>query len=129
MHEMSLISNVLDMVLARCTDTDVARISKVKIVVGEARDVVDELAVGLFEHLARGTIAETAVLEIVRVPLTVRCNRCGFVYPISVHRESTWTCPSCQATKDYHLCTGMEFMVHSIEVEDHRQAAVERIPA
>ena len=115
MHEMSLVHNVLDIVLGECEEKGVAAVKSVYLTIGEGRDIVVPLFEGLFQHLARGTVAADAQVVIRRVPLTVRCA-CGHVFPIDMHDERTWTCDACGQKQRYRIHSGMEFMVSGLEV-------------
>lgn len=123
MHEMSLIRPVVEMVLEQCEGRDVRAVTSVHLTIGDAHDVVADLIPGLFRYLAAGTVAENAEVVIRHVPITVRCNRCGEVFPINVYREETWECPRCGARQDYTLFSGREFEIDSIRVEVGRPAA------
>lgn len=117
MHEMALMHDVLKVVLEACEGKPVRAVRKVHLTIGEMRDVVDEYVPGLFRHLARGTIAENAEVTIHHTPLRMQCNRCHNLFGIDVFDESTWVCPHCGARKDYHLFSGGEFRIDSIETE------------
>ena len=116
MHEMSLIRPVVDMVLQECADKDIAEVRAVHLTVGNLRDVIEDYMEGLFQHLARGTVAEHARLVITRVPAVVICNVCGTPFPIDTHDRTTWECPHCKAYQNYRLYSGNEFRVDAIEV-------------
>lgn len=115
MHEMSLTRNVLDVVLDEANAAGATRVQAVRVTIGDLRDIVEELFEGLFSHLARGTIAEGAELEIVRIPVTVRCRKCSRVYHLNVRDKDTFECPSC-GLLDYGLNSGMEFFVSGIDI-------------
>ena len=123
MHEMALVRKVVDLVLETCEGQDVERVRSVHLYIGDLYDVVDDFVPGLFQHLARGTVAEGAQIAITHVPATVICNHCGFVFPLDTRDETTWECPQCAAKRDYHLYTGREFLIDSIEVEGRTQIA------
>lgn len=114
---MSLIRPVVETVLAQCEGRGVQAVKTVHLTIGEMHDVVEEYVPGLFRFLARGTVAENAEVVIRRVPLTVRCNRCGAIFRIDVRDEATWVCDGCGARQDYHLYSGREFLIDRIEVE------------
>ncbi|MCD7819752.1 MAG: hydrogenase maturation nickel metallochaperone HypA [Lachnospiraceae bacterium] len=116
MHEMALVRKVVDIVIEKAEAAGASEVRAVHLVIGEARDIVEDYFEGLFQYLARGTIAENAEMVIYRVPYTVRCNQCGFIFPINVFDEKTWVCPACQARRDYKLNSGMEFSIKNIEV-------------
>lgn len=122
MHEMAYVRNVVDLVNDYAAREDVEEVSAVYLTIGMSRDIVEDYFQGLFQFLARGTVAEHAEIIMRRIPFTVRCNRCGFVFPLNVHDEKTWTCPSCKAEHDYQLNSGMEFSVDRIEVRAKKSA-------
>ena len=115
MHEMALTRNVVDIVVAEAQKSHATEVRAVHLTIGYARDIVEDIFEKMFAWMARGTVAEHAELVITRVPLTVRCNRCGMVYHIDTFDEGTWPCPSCKV-RDYHLNSGMEFFISDIEV-------------
>ncbi|WP_080797295.1 hydrogenase maturation nickel metallochaperone HypA/HybF [Arabiibacter massiliensis] len=124
MHEMSLVRNVMDIVLERAEAAGASRVVAVHVLVGEGRDVVNELFEGLFRFLARGTIAEDAELVLVEMPYMVRCNRCGAPFHLNVMDEGTWTCPRCEAARDYALVSGMELTISELEIEVEEREAL-----
>ena len=115
MHEMSLTHDVVDTVLTQATVAEAERVVAVHLKVGEIHDIVDDLFVKCFAFLARDTIAEGAKVEIERIPLTVKCQACETVFPLSTRDPSTWSCPTCDR-RDYRVFTGTEFSVDNIEV-------------
>lgn len=126
MHEMALVRSVVDIVLEQAELSGAAQITGVYLTIGEGRDVVLPLMEGLFQHLARGTVAEHAKLVVKTTPLTVKCNRCGCIFPINVFESRTWACPDCGIKKDYALNSGMEFVVDRIEAMGHRTPFVSK---
>ena len=116
MHEMAYVRNVVDVVHEYAARGNIGNVTAVHLTIGAGRDIVEELFEGLFQFLARDTAAEHASVVIHRTPFTVRCNRCGSVFPLGVRDDRTWVCPSCGAVRDYRLNTGMEFSVDRIEV-------------
>lgn len=123
MHEMSLIRPVVDLVLKECGERGVTKANAVHLTVGSLRDVIEDYMQGLFQYLARGTVAENAKLVITRVPAVVICNQCGTPFPISTRDKESWTCPQCGAYHDYRLYRGNEFRVDCIEAEGPTEGA------
>lgn len=115
MHEMALARDVLNTVVGAAQNSGAREVRTVHMTIGSGRDIVNDLFEGLFQHLARGTVAEKAELAVTRVPIRVRCKRCGEVYPFNVYDAKTWDCPAC-SQKDYALYSGMEFRIDRIEV-------------
>lgn len=116
MHEMSLVRPIVNMVLEECEGKNVRAVTSVHLTIGEGHDVIVDTIPGLFQFLARGTVAEHAEVVIERVPLRAQCNRCGEVFPINVYHSETWVCPAC-GQRDYRLYSGREFCIDSIRVE------------
>lgn len=116
MHEMALVHNVVETVLDQAGKVGAREVGSVHLTIGEGRDVVEDYMQGLFAFLSRGTVAERAQLVIKRVPYTVRCTRCGTVFPLNVRDASTWVCPHCAAERQYRLHSGMEFTIDRIQV-------------
>lgn len=116
MHEMAIVRDVVDVVLAKAREERATSVVTVYLTVGDAHDIVVEYFQGLFRHLARGTVAENAEMVISSTPLMVECNRCGAVYHIDFRNSGTWPCPAC-GQKDYRVCSGMEFSIDGMEVE------------
>lgn len=59
MHEMSILSSVMDVVLKYAQENNARKVVSVTLVVGELRDVVDELMESCFQFLCRNTIVKT----------------------------------------------------------------------
>ncbi len=116
MHETGVCRSIVDTVERYALMGHAKKVKSVDIVLGEVHDIVPEILVGAFEWMCRDTVAEGAVMNIERVPFTVKCAQCGEVFRLDSHDESTWVCPTCHA-RDYHLHTGREFQIKSIEVE------------
>ena len=117
MHEMALMEQVVDIVLEEAQRQGAARVVAVHLTFGELADVIVDMVPGLFEFLARGTAAEGAEVAIERTPAYVQCRKCNEAWRIDVRDEATWTCPRCGGYKKYHLISGREFRIDSIEVE------------
>ena len=66
MHEMSILTNEVDTVLVYAAENNASWVIEVSLVVGDLRDVVDELMESCFQFLSRGTIAEGLALSWLR---------------------------------------------------------------
>ncbi|WP_080802157.1 hydrogenase maturation nickel metallochaperone HypA/HybF [Arabiibacter massiliensis] len=123
MHEMALVRSVVDIVVERAEAAGVDSVDAVYLTIGYGRDIVEDYFDGLFAFLARGTVAEHAELVIERVPVTARCNGCGFVFPLDVFDRSTWAYPSCHAERNYQIVSGREFYISHIDVTTSKELA------
>ncbi len=115
MHEMAILSNVMDVVLKHAQENNAAKVLEVNLVVGELRDVVDELMESCFQFLARDTIAAEAKLSMEKVPLRAQCQDCMLVFKADVHDPASLVCPDCSSTK-LGIYTGKEFYIKNIEI-------------
>ncbi len=118
MHEMALVREVVGMTVEEAERQHASSVKAIYLRIGKGRDIVVDLFSGLFDHLAKGTVAEGADLVYERVPLITRCNDCGKLYRLDIRDESTWPCPVCHSM-DYSLYSGMEFQIDRIEVADN----------
>lgn len=79
MHELGIMSSVLEQTLQYAEENDVSKIRKITLEVGEYSGLIPELAQKYFSYISRGTIAEHASIEITEVPLTMKCCACGHI--------------------------------------------------
>ncbi len=124
MHEMAYVHNVVDIVLEHAEKAGATEVRMVHMSIGSGRDIVEAYFDKLFRYLARGTVAENAEFAITWIPVTARCNSCGFVFPLDMRRRETWACPACKAERDYAINSGMEFSISHIDIAvDERGAS------
>lgn len=111
MHEVSLIRALLDMVVKSAADNGITRVSRVKLVVGEAHGALPDALQFAFEVLTGETVCAGAVLEVDRRPLLFRCAACGLEFsPAGLSRR----CPGC-GNGDTALLGGRELYVDYYE--------------
>lgn len=115
MHELGIMANVLDVALECAVQNDVKKIRAVNLEIGELSDIVPKIAQDFFGFIARGTIAENASLNIVKIPARIRCRDCGEEDDLDVDHPS-FTCIEC-GSKSLQLISGREYRIESIEVE------------
>ena len=123
MHESALCTEIVDIVLEEAKRADAISVDEVELVVGEARDIVEELFTGFFGFLVRGTIAQDARLVFRRVPVAAQCGSCNEVFPIDLRSCGTQraACPQC-GSDNYDVRTGFELFVASIDVVTKEEA-------
>lgn len=113
MHEMAITQSVLNIVLDAARQAGAEKVTAIRIKMGEYSDVVPVVLKEYFAVAARGTAAEGAVLELERLPVTMRCRACRWQGVVDKRRIC---CGECGGT-DLTLLTGREFYVESIEAE------------
>lgn len=112
---MSIVSQVVDAVVEHAERHGAERVVGVELVVGDLHDVVDELMESCFQFLARDTVAKGARLTLRKVPVRMRCEDCGLVYPANLARKETLVCPEC-GSGSFGIFSGNEFAIQSIEI-------------
>ena len=112
MHELSIMSNLLDTAVATAQGAPV-RLLRVR--VGPLSGVVIEALRFAFEALSPGTPAEGGQLDIEETAPVFHCPHCGSDYTTPV---GFYECPSCGSTEG-ELRGGNELELVSIEVPDY----------
>ena len=113
MHELSLVASMFETLVDQARVHGARRITGVTVQVGALAGVVPELLETAFEAYQKGTIAEGAVLTVVKPPFTVRCRSCGNE---TVRDDFVRACPACSAT-DLEIVHGLELVLEKIEME------------
>jgi len=91
-HELGIASEILDVALSEAARHAAEKVTSIRLRVGVLRAIEPGNLSFLFEHLARGTLAEGALLEIVEEPVRVECGACG----VSEVSSIAWECPRCK---------------------------------
>lgn len=123
MHEMALVRNIMEVVVDEAEAAGAAEVTAVHVVVGEGRDIVENLFESLFQFLARGTVAEKAHIIIEKTPYKVRCNVCGEEFTLSLKDRLSQVCVGCGAEANYKLISGNELYIDKIEAIPKKTSA------
>ena len=113
MHELSITQSILDISLKAAREQHASRIRIIRLKLGAFSGVVPECVQMYLDVLAKGTIAEGAVIEAERLPLRVQCRDCGAIGEIDRRHIA---CPVCGSI-NLHRLSGREFLVGSLEVD------------
>ena len=82
--------------------------------IGGARTVNPELMAFIFSAVSKDTPAEGALLSVMLLPVTVKCNSCG---KISTREDADITCPIC-SSRDVQIISGLELNIEALEVDN-----------
>jgi len=134
MHELSITRSLLDQALAEAEKHGAKRISRIRLLLGESGGVVPDCVQFYFDEMKKGTTAAEAELEFTRVPLRIRCPKCGAEWgprpssraprPSSPSLDHWTTGPldhifqgmcTCNAGGD--IISGQELVIESIDVD------------
>ena len=111
MHEAAVVAGLLEILDRKAEEAKIARITKVRVVVGRLRGLDPRQLVAIFEPMAEGRRAEGAEVEIVDVIPRLRCRACDTEFD-----AAGWvvTCPTCGA-EDGEVIAGRELHVESFD--------------
>lgn len=113
MHELSITQSMLDIVLQQAEKSQVKKVTKINLVIGEMTGVVSDSVQFYLDLLTKGTVAEGASVSFTLVPAKAKCRNCRQTFEL---KEFDWTCPNCQGNI-IDVISGKELFVDSIEVE------------
>lgn len=114
MHELGIMTGVLDSAKEAARDAGAQRLLKVTLSVGEMTEAVETALVFAFEALTEGdSFTEGAELEVNMVRPKSRCLECGTEFE---HDRFNLFCPQCDSFVT-ELIAGRELQIDSIEVD------------
>jgi hydrogenase nickel incorporation protein HypA/HybF len=114
MHELSITEQLLSLALRHAKAAGASRVTALNLVIGEFASVVDESLQFYWDFVAKGTIAENAVLHFERVPGMFRCSDCEHRFGMA---DFEGKCPNCGGSHTA-VVDGMQFSLASIEIEE-----------
>lgn len=102
MHEVSVVSGVVDAILSELSGHEVDRVEEVRLAVGKLTFLGHEQLRFAFEILTKDTMLEGAKLEIEEEEVRVRCSACHYEGRIDYVEDDSFhfsipilRCPSC----------------------------------
>ncbi len=110
---MSLAEGVLQLVEDTARREQACRVKLVVLEIGRMSSVQPEALRFCFDAVTRGSIADSATLEIVDVPGSGWCMPCGATVPM---QERYGACPTC-GSHQVQPTGGTEMRVKEIEIE------------
>ena len=113
MHELSLVAGLFDTLEETAREHRARRITLVRLKVGKLAGVVPDLLVSAFDAYKKGTVAGGSTLEVVEVPVRLRCRDCG---GDRLDAEGDFSCLGCGG-RNVEITEGRELVVEMIELE------------
>ena len=113
MHEVSLMSGILEAVEQAAREAGAQRVTVIALTIGDMTEVVPESLSFAFEALSEGTMAEGADLRVTYVRPRSRCVDCGCEFE---HDRYHLKWPQCGSWSTM-LLAGREMLIENIEVE------------
>jgi len=116
MHELPITQEIIRIACEEATKVHAKAIKEINLVVGDMSGMIDDSIRFYFDTLAKGTLAQGSVINILRKSVIVRCSSCEYTFSPSGDMLN-WECPQCHQWA-VQILQGQEFLVDSIEVED-----------
>ncbi|MCH4185185.1 MAG: hydrogenase maturation nickel metallochaperone HypA [Eggerthellaceae bacterium] len=113
MHELGIMSGVLDAVDKSAKQAQADKVLKISLSIGVMTEAIEDSLRFAFEALTEGTYMEGADLEINMVEPRSRCLECGKEFN---HDRFHVLCPECGSFAT-ELLQGREMQIDSIEVD------------
>lgn len=113
MHEVSLMSSVIDMVEDNCKKNNINKATKIILKIGEFYYIEKSYLIFAFEALSKNGICEGAKLEINEVKAKAYCKKCQQEFSISFTNKK---CPKCNCLSN-EIISGYEMLLYRIEGE------------
>lgn len=112
MHELSLLTAVVEAVIQAAAQNQVTKVNEVSLKVGALSGAIPEALYGSWPIAIDGTICEGAQLSLQEVPAAVYCPSCG--KDIEIDEFFALQCPVC-STPTGELVSGREFEIEWVE--------------
>jgi hydrogenase nickel incorporation protein HypA/HybF len=122
MHELSIVSSIVDSVTESLQKYPGARVIEVRLRVGALASVVEESLQFCFGIATEGTPLEGSKLVVNTVPIVVHCAACGS--DGEIESLQSFHCPKCGAPAS-ELLQGRELEIEAIEIEDGQESTKE----
>jgi hydrogenase nickel incorporation protein HypA/HybF len=113
MHELSIMSCLLEAVEERAQQLGARKILAIDLVLGERSGVVDSSLQFYFAMLVPGTLAEGAQIHIRRTAMRFHCDGCTRDYTLA---GADFRCPDCGVVGRM-IDDGSDLWIESIEIE------------
>ncbi len=122
MHELAVAQSIVEVVTAQASASGAARVTSVRLRIGEANSIVEDSLAFCFELLtSEDDLLAGARLEIEPVPHRAWCPRCEAEFAVVTFVAQ---CPSC-GDWSREIRSGTEFQIAEIEIETADDAVSE----
>jgi hydrogenase nickel incorporation protein HypA/HybF len=113
MHEMAISESIVGILKDESRRQRYARVRRVRLEIGPLAGIETEALRFSFDVVAKGTLAEDAVLEIIPTQAEAWCLPCARTVPI---RQRYDACPDCGGHQ-LQVTAGDEMRIKDLEVE------------
>ena len=121
MHEVSVVSSMVDAILRELENYDVEKVEAVNVLIGDLTSLGAEQLEFAYEIVTRGTVLEGSKFNIEREEVRVRCKTCGYEGPADSlesdyldHSIPVIACPKCGGGVD--ITAGQACRVRDLDI-------------
>jgi hydrogenase nickel incorporation protein HypA/HybF len=122
MHELSIVSSIVDSVTESLEAYPGAKVKEVRLRIGALASVVEDSLQFCYGIATERTALEGSSLVVRIVPVVMHCNPCNA--KVEITNLQSFRCPKCDGPVG-DLCQGRELEIESIEIEDGQPKAAE----
>ncbi|BBD07427.1 hydrogenase maturation nickel metallochaperone HypA [Desulfovibrio ferrophilus] len=116
MHEMSIAQGLIAIMKEEMEKHGVTKLHSVRVAYGELAALVPEALTFAFEACTLGTDMEGATLEMIPIPVVLKCSDCGEQF--SPDRSDLFMpCPKCGEGLGHEVLQGKELYLDNMEAE------------
>lgn len=113
MHEYPITQQIVKIATEKARENKASRIKKITLVVGEQSGFIGDSIQMYFDFIAKGTLAEGAILQIENVKPKLKCTSCENYF---IRKPFSFACPQC-GHDGVPTEIGREFYVKDIEIQ------------
>jgi hydrogenase nickel incorporation protein HypA/HybF len=113
MHEVAIANEIMDLVLKKAEEHNAAKVTKIKLMIGELTSIVPEALDFAFVSITPGTPLQGVKVVMKKVKLKGKCGDCNKEFRI---KHMMYICPKCRGT-NIKILSGKEMIIQSIDME------------
>jgi len=113
MHELSIVTNLFEILEEKAKEKKAKKITFVKLQVGTLSGVVPEFLKSAFDIYKKDTLASGAELKIEEIPFKIRCQNC---HSEMIKDDFVFICDKC-GSRELKTLSGTELLLEKIEME------------
>lgn len=117
MHELPVTEKILSIALKHAEKSQATKIHSITLKVGGLTDLQDKWLQHYFDYLSRDTIAQGAVLLIVREGIRLRCGECKAIIETEKTDIQEQKCSHCGVTEGFSILSGRGYFIEEMTAE------------
>ncbi|MBU7025163.1 MAG: hydrogenase maturation nickel metallochaperone HypA [Theionarchaea archaeon] len=131
MHELSMATSVVDIILKKAQEEQATKIHEINIEIGELLFLNPEQFQFCLELVIENTLAEGAIINITSRPSKLKCKKCGREFRWDRTPDDHYIFPviECECgSRDLEITEGRELNIKSIRIEKPDQPSIQPNP-